>query len=277
MARHKRERVRSDRAVSPAPTRGAVAVGGGAARHRRQQVRSDRCVAGLLALSAVTTGAAGVVISHPGPAPAVVAIGPAQGQDVGQADGTASQAARAAVADYLAIRSTQAVLQASRSRHLGALQDELSVARSILADSAPDAAAVLAVAARYAGTPYRRGGDTPSGFDCSGYTRFVFAQVGVDLPRVAQAQFHRASVVGADEVRPGDLVFFHSRSGHVYHVGIYAGDGMVWHSPHPGKSVEEVRVFGRVTYGRVPSDAAGQRAAQRVAALTTAIAQAAST
>ena len=82
-----------------------------------------------------------------------------------------------------------------------------------------------------------------------------------------------AAFVALGAAQPGDLVFFHASGGHVYHVAIYAGHGMVWHSPYPGKHVEKVHVFGRVTYGRVPSGAAGEAAASRVADLTAAIAQ----
>ena len=241
------------------------------ARHKRERVRSDRFIAGMVALVAVASGSSAVAVSHPGPAQSGAA--PATAEPVQHASSAASErTVRAAVADYLAIRSTQAAREATRSRRISALQDELAVAKSVLTESAPDAGTILAVAARYAGTPYRRGGASPSGFDCSGYTKFVFGHVGVLLPRVSQAQYRWAGKVRANEAKPGDLVFFHGVGGHVYHVAIYAGHGMVWHSPYPGKSVEKVHVFGRVTYGRVPVGKQGTAAARRVAELTAAIA-----
>ena len=58
------------------------------------------------------------------------------------------------------------------------------------------------------GIPYQEGGNTPSGFDCSGFTRFVFAQHGVTLPRLTQEQYREGRSITAGDVRPGDLVFF---------------------------------------------------------------------
>lgn len=104
-------------------------------------------------------------------------------------------------------------------------------------------------AKRYLGVPYRYGGSTPRGFDCSGYTRYVYAKVGVNLPRRASLQ--RKATKRVSKPRIGDLVFFHNRSG-VYHVGIYAGNHAVWHAPRPGQRVKRERIWTRsVSYGRV--------------------------
>jgi len=111
---------------------------------------------------------------------------------------------------------------------------------------------VLSVAARYVGTPYVYGGTTPRGFDCSGYTRYVYGQLGISLPRTANAQMLATTRVSRSAARPGDLVFFVS-GGRAYHNGIYAGDGMMYDSPRSGKSVSKraiwdaTIVFGRVT------------------------------
>ena len=94
------------------------------------------------------------------------------------------------------------------------------------------------LASRYAGVPYRWGGTTLRGFDCSGFTRFVLARLGVPIPRTSQAQYDRSRKVAKRNVRVGDLVFFHSGSTRrVYHVGIYAGRKRIWHSPRPGRTV----------------------------------------
>ena len=101
------------------------------------------------------------------------------------------------------------------------------------------------------GVPYRRGGTTPRGFDCSGFTRYVYKKVGLSLPHSATAQMHKARRISRSQARPGDLVFFRSGS-RAYHVGIYAGGNKVLHSPRPGQSVKTVSIWSRnVTFGRV--------------------------
>ncbi|QDO89832.1 NlpC/P60 family protein [Ornithinimicrobium ciconiae] len=107
---------------------------------------------------------------------------------------------------------------------------------------------VLGVAAAYTGIPYVYGGSTPSGFDCSGYTSFVFRQaVGIELPRSAAGQQSYATPVSNPQ--PGDLVFFGYPA---YHVGIYAGNGMMYDSGRPGIPTQLRAVFSGVSgYGRV--------------------------
>ena len=110
---------------------------------------------------------------------------------------------------------------------------------------------VVRIAASKAGTPYRYGATGPRAFDCSGYTRWVFARVGRHLPRTSSAQARAARHVTRSHRHRGDLVFFKT-GGHVYHVGIYAGDGRVWHAPRPGERVHKEKIWTRsVSYGRV--------------------------
>ena len=106
--------------------------------------------------------------------------------------------------------------------------------------------AVMRIASRYEGTPYRWGGTTPSGFDCSGYTQYVFNQVGISLPRTSDAQRAATTRISRAEARPGDLVFLPG------HVGIYAGDGYMWDSPRTGESVKKQKIWSSdATFGRV--------------------------
>lgn len=99
-------------------------------------------------------------------------------------------------------------------------------------------AAVLEYAAQFLGTPYVYGGSTPSGFDCSGFTSYVFANTVGSIPRVAQSQFDATTRVALEDLEPGDLVFFGSSPSSISHVGIYVGDDTFIHSPHTGEVVK---------------------------------------
>jgi cell wall-associated NlpC family hydrolase len=90
------------------------------------------------------------------------------------------------------------------------------------------------IAARELGTPYRYGGNSPGGFDCSGLTSYVYGRLGIELPHNAAAQYGHGRPVDRDELRPGDLVFFHGLG----HVGLYVGRGRMIHAPQSGQRVE---------------------------------------
>lgn len=95
---------------------------------------------------------------------------------------------------------------------------------------------VINVARKYMGTPYVYGGRSPSGFDCSGFTSYVYEQLGVSLNRTAGGQLQNGYYVSLEEMQPGDLVFF-GNSSYISHVGIYIGDGNMIHAPYSGRSV----------------------------------------
>ncbi|HYY63515.1 MAG TPA: NlpC/P60 family protein [Gaiellaceae bacterium] len=98
----------------------------------------------------------------------------------------------------------------------------------------PTHSSVVAIAERYLGVPYRWGGASPSGFDCSGLVMYVFGQVGVSLPHSSYAQYGMGTPVSRDQLQPGDLVFFDGLG----HVGIYVGGGNFIHAPHTGDVVK---------------------------------------
>ncbi len=88
------------------------------------------------------------------------------------------------------------------------------------------ASAIVSTAKKYIGVKYVWGGTTPSGFDCSGYTQYVFAQQGISLPRVSRDQYARGNSVSFENLKAGDLVFFSLDGDKVIdHVGIFIGDG----------------------------------------------------
>ncbi len=102
------------------------------------------------------------------------------------------------------------------------------------ADAADRAASA---ALKMMGRPYRYGGATPAGFDCSGLVQFSFRQSGIKLPRSTEAQ-HDASVpVRTSQLRRGDLLFFDQDGRKKSHVGIYLGGGRFVHAPSSGKQV----------------------------------------
>lgn len=89
-------------------------------------------------------------------------------------------------------------------------------------------------AKRQLGKPYRYAGNGPDGYDCSGLTSAAWRAAGISIPRTSTAQSGSGQVVARSELRPGDLVFFYNP---VSHVGIYVGNGIIIHSPRPGKMV----------------------------------------
>ena len=105
----------------------------------------------------------------------------------------------------------------------------------------------LQVSASLSGIYYRYGGTTTAGFDCSGFTSYVYRQVGKSIPRTAEAQ--RAASSKVSNPVPGDLIFFGYPA---YHVGIFAGAGKMYDSPHTGATtgLHVIWTQTNVSYGR---------------------------
>lgn len=111
---------------------------------------------------------------------------------------------------------------------------------------------VLSEASKVEGVPYVYGGTSPAqGFDCSGFTSYVFARAGRTIPRTSAAQAAAAQRISSSQLQPGDLVFF-TPSGRVSHVAIYAGNGMVWEAPSSGRQVRYAPIWNVPRfYGRI--------------------------
>jgi cell wall-associated NlpC family hydrolase len=119
------------------------------------------------------------------------------------------------------------------------------------AAAATSATKALEIAASKKGSPYKWGASGPRRFDCSGLTLYSFKKAGKKLPRTAAQQYNKTQHISAKSRKAGDLVFFHSGS-YVYHVGIYAGKGKIWHAPKTGDVVKLQKIWtSSVWYGRV--------------------------
>jgi len=126
--------------------------------------------------------------------------------------------------------------------------------------------AVIKTAERYLGVKYKRGGDTPRGFDCSGYVMYVYQKNRIYIPRTAKSQYYSGKRISLRDAKPGDLVFFQTSRKRISHVGIYLGNKKFIHAPRSGKRVSfadinnsywKKRYRGAVTY-------LGQRRVSRI-------------
>lgn len=198
---------------------------------------------------AAATVAATAISALPAPATATTVpgrpyVGEAPVSTVGILDVELSRAVRDAERHVQVVQERAAKRAAERAKRQAAREAQRRAAEA----ARSRAGQIMDLAAREAGDPYVWGAAGPSAFDCSGYTMHVFAQLGISLPHSSSAQAAMARPVSDPQV--GDLVFF-GGSG-VYHVGIYAGDGSIWHAPRPGGVVRKEQIWtSDVFYGRV--------------------------
>lgn len=128
-------------------------------------------------------------------------------------------------------RSSLRKATASKSRSL-ARSRQPSRSSAIASAKAPSnrTQAIIQQAMAYLGHPYRRGGTSARGFDCSGFTTYIYRQHGIQLPRTSASQAGVGKPVPRNQLQPGDLVFFRTRGRGISHVGIYIGNGKFVHS-----------------------------------------------
>lgn len=129
--------------------------------------------------------------------------------------------------DYIKIKEEKEAQEQAKQEQ--AAQEAAAAARDAQINSLID------TAKSYIGTPYVYGGSTPSGFDCSGFVKYVYGQIGISLSRTSYTQANEGTYVAYEDLMPGDIVCF--GSGSISHVGIYVGDGQFIHSPRTGYSV----------------------------------------
>ena len=146
----------------------------------------------------------------------------ALGYNVGSADGDFGDATANAISDFQRDRGldVDGVIGAETYRAL--MGREIAVSRD---GSSSNVRRIVQASLRYQGVPYVFGGTTPNGFDCSGFTRYVFAQAGVYLPRSADEQYEVGRSVSYSRLQSGDLVYFTTYEAGASHVGIYLGNG----------------------------------------------------
>jgi cell wall-associated NlpC family hydrolase len=104
-------------------------------------------------------------------------------------------------------------------------------------DTQPQSHPIVKVAEKLKGKPYRYGGFTPEGFDCSGFVYYAYRQVGKTIPRTTRAQFRASNRLSIEDVQPGDLLFFRINSRKLSHVGLYAGHGRFIHASPSRKQI----------------------------------------
>lgn len=163
-----------------------------------------------------------------------------------EAKATAEKATAASTDTKVATKSTTTTAAAStsssakpaaQSSSIQATTKSAAVTQTSTASSASGSlAGAIGTAMAQIGVPYKWGGSTPAGFDCSGLTSYAAAAAGVHLPRTSQAQSTLGHSVSLSALQPGDLLFW-GGVGSAYHVALYIGGGRYVHAPQPGQNV----------------------------------------
>lgn len=139
-----------------------------------------------------------------------------------------------------------AVVSLTSFGNLGA--QPADAAQSAAVRSASTAWHAAYAASKQQGKKYVYGGAGPNTFDCSGLVQYSYRSAGVRVPRTAQQQYNASRHIRLNQLRVGDVVFFHDSHGAVYHDAIYAGFGAVWNAPHTGARVRVEAVWTKSFY-----------------------------
>jgi peptidoglycan DL-endopeptidase CwlO len=159
-------------------------------------------------------------------------------------------------ADEEQIAQTKKLIEQAKQRYQSSASSSRTGSKSSSSSSRPSRGsgasyssdALISYAAQFQGTPYVWGATGPDSFDCSGFTKYVYAHFGINLPRVSCDQAEVGTYVSKDDLQPGDLVFFKSGSNPVHHVGIYVGNGSYIHAPRTGDVVKISSLSSRSDY-----------------------------
>ena len=145
----------------------------------------------------------------------------ALGYNVGSADGDFGESTALAVVKFQNDRGLEDDGVIGTDTYRAIMGREIPVSRD---GSSSLVRRIIQSSMRYQGVPYVFGGTSPSGFDCSGFTRYVFSQAGIYLPRAADEQYEIGQYVSYSRLQPGDLVYFTTYEAGASHVGIYLGN-----------------------------------------------------
>ena len=137
---------------------------------------------------------------------------------------------KAEPAPVRAVAATRSAERTALAAAPAAVVTETAAAVEIPAAAA--GSSIVDIASRYVGVPYLSGGSTPDGFDCSGFTAYVFAQAGVSLPRTSTGQKAAGTIIPRDQAQAGDLIWSPG------HISIYAGGDTQIDSPKPGSTIQ---------------------------------------
>ncbi|MGW5240797.1 C40 family peptidase [Monashia sp. NPDC004114] len=143
-------------------------------------------------------------------------------------------------------RADEKAAKVAAERRAEAARASRSTARTALSNPTQSASGIVGIAQSLFGIPYVYGGSSPSGFDCSGFTSYVYRQAGISIPRTASQQ--QAAATRVSNPQPGDLVFFGYPA---YHVGIYVSPGRMIDAQHSGTTIGNHSIWTTPSgYGR---------------------------